>query len=181
MDINAIEKLTVSILNGDLDEFQLLKMSSKDFPLILSNVKKIYGGYVGEKLSKNSPDIVWKTLLKMGVRQIIDLRDCYNSATFRSRCETYGIRYFSYPIHNDPKTIANIVEKFDEFSQLLKEGHFYMHGRTTSYVALCIHWILSCSIDLYTMEFKDEVKRETQVIKRTMPIVDAIIRYKEEH
>ena len=180
MDINELVKIGQLIRNEDIDALQLLRMTSKDFPLILSNVKRIYGGYVGEKLSKNSPDIVWETLLKMGVKQIIDLRYGYNSASFRSKCETYGIRYFSYPIHNDPETIANIVERFDEFSELLKDGHFYMQGRTTSYVVLGIHWILSSNIGLYPMEFKDEVKRNGQIIKRMMPIVNAIIQYKEE-
>ena len=104
MEINELRivRSLLTLRYEDFDEFENMRRNCKDFPSILYFAQKVYGGYVGEKLSKNSPDIVWETLLKMRVRQIIDLRYGYNSSTYRSRCETYGIRYFSYPIHNDP-------------------------------------------------------------------------------
>ncbi len=89
---------------------------------VLDNV---YGGYVGTKISKDRPDSVWEWLKMIGVTRIIDLRYDYKPEAFKSRCEEFGIKYFSYPIHNDPETIANMIEKFYDFSDMIMEGRNY--------------------------------------------------------
>jgi hypothetical protein len=74
-------------------------------PQVLQGIRSVYGGFLGEKLSQDSPKDVWEALARIGVSQIIDLRYHYDSEKFRTRCKEYGISYYNYPIHNDAETI----------------------------------------------------------------------------
>ena len=146
--------------------------------LIYDNV---YGGYVGTKISKDRPDSVWEWLKMMGVTRIIDLRYDYKPEAFKSRCEKFGIRYFSYPIHNDPETIANMVENFYDFSDMIMEGHFYMMGHRRAYIALCPYWVFGNNAGLYPMEARRRIVTDADVMKKALPILYAFAKYKEEH
>lgn len=42
-------------------------------------MRSVYGGFIGEKLSQDSPETAWRKLQKLGVTQLIDLRYNYNS------------------------------------------------------------------------------------------------------
>ena len=150
-------------------------------PLVLQGMVSVYGGFYGDKLSQDSPKEVWEGLRRSGISQIIDLRYDYPSEKFRARCDEYGIRYFSYPIHNDPKTIANIVEKFYDFSDLLSEGHFYMFGRTSSKLALCIYWTFGSNCGLYPLELRQWIAGDDSIMKKALPILNAIVNYKVDH
>ena len=153
--------------------YDLYSMARRERPLILSGMERVVGGYIGEKLSKDSPDNVWETLLHDDVTQMIDLRYGHIPQQFISRCEEYGISYFRYPIHNDPETIANMVENFPKFDKLLRAGHFYMQGRHTSYVMLYIYQKLTkrTVISSYEME---RIGRDTQLMKRIAPLLKAM-------
>ena len=153
----------------------------ESLPLSLRSMVRVYGGFYGEKLSYDSPKEVWEGFRKSGVSQIIDLRYDYPSEKFKARCEKYDIRYFSYPVHNDPETIASMVEKFYDFSDLLSEGHFYMHGRTNSEIALCIYWALGSNNGLYPLELRQRIMDDEDVMKKALPILNAIVKYKVDH
>lgn len=150
-------------------------------PLVLQGMVSIYGGFFGDKLSQDNPKEVWEGLRRSGITQIIDLRYDYPSEKFKVRCDEYGIRYFSYPIHNDPETIANIVEKFYDFSDLLSEGHFYMFGRTSSKIALCIYWTFGSNCGLYPLELRQRIAGDDRIMKKALPILNAIVKYKVDH
>ena len=150
-------------------------------PLVLQGMVNVYGGFFGDKLSQDSPEEVWNALRKCGISQIIDLRYAYHSEQFKARCKAYGISYFSYPIHNDPETIANIVEKFYDFSDLLNEGHFYMMGRTSSIIALCIYWAFGSNCGLYPLELRQSLTSNDHYMKKALPILNGIVKYKVEH
>ena len=142
---------------------------------------KVYGGYIGTKISKDRPDSLWEWLKRMGVTRIIDLRYDYKPEAFKSRCEEFGIRYFSYPVHDDPKTIANMVENFYDFSDMIMEGHFYMMGHRRAYTALCLYWVFGNNSGLYPMEVRHSIATNADMMKKVLPILNAFAKYKEEH
>lgn len=150
-------------------------------PLVIRGMDSVYGGFYGDKLSQDSPKEVWEALRKCGISQIIDLRYDYHSEHFKARCKAYGISYFSYPIHNDPETIANIVEKFYDFSDLLNEGHFYMHGCTNSEITLCFYWVFGCNCGLYPLELRKSITSHERCMKKALLILNGIVKYKAEH
>ena len=180
-----VEWLELSELRRSREEFR------ERLPLVLRLAEEVlggyfyeklpFGGYVGEKLSKDSPDNVWEGLKRMGVTQIIDLRYKYKYEVFKSRCGEHGIKYFSYPLHNDPETIANMVQKFDDFSVLIREGHFYMMGHKSSYIALCVNWAFGSNAGLYPIEFRHLLTKNNLVMKKTLPILNAIAKYRVEN
>ena len=141
----------------------------------------VYGGYIGTKLSKDRPDSVWEWLKMMGVTRIIDLRYDYKPEAFKLRCEEFGIKYFSYPVHNDPETIANMVENFYDFSDMIMEGNFYMMGHRRAYIALCVYWMFGSNAGLYPMEARHRITTNADVMKKALPILHAFAKYKEEH
>ena len=53
-------------------------------PHVLQDIRSVYGGFLGEKLSQDSPKDVWEALARIGVSQIIDLRYHYDSEKFRN-------------------------------------------------------------------------------------------------
>ena len=142
---------------------------------------KVYGGYVGTKISKDKPNSVWEWLKKMDITRIIDLRYDYKPEAFKSRCEEFGIRYFSYPVHDDPETIANMVENFNDFSDMIMDGHFYMMGHRRAYTALCLYWVFGNNSGLYPMEVRHSVATNADMMKKALPILNAFAKYKEEH
>jgi len=149
-------------------------------PPVLRDMRSVYGGFIGKKLSQDSPKEVWEALVSAGVSQIIDLRYHYNSEKFETCCKEYGISYYNYPIHDDAETIAGMVENYSRFTELLCNGDFYMQGRNTSYVALCLYWALSKCPGLYPYDLRREIKHNQQVMKRVVPILYAMNRYGEE-
>lgn len=162
------------------NKFWELRMLRDRVHPFLRLARQVYGGYIGEKLSQNSPDAVWESLKKMGITQIIDLRYDYRFEKFKSRCEEYGIGYYNYPIHNDPDTIANMVENFSSFSELLRNGDFYMQGHHSSYIALCVYWAFSKSPGVYPFELRKEIKQDARLMKRVTSILYAMNKYEEE-
>ena len=135
---------------------------------------KVYGGYVGTKISKDKPDSVWEWLKKMGVTRIIDLRYDYKPEAFKSRCEEFGIKYFSYPVHDDPETIANMVENFYDFSDMIMDEHFYMMGHRRAYTALCLYWVFGNNSGLYPMEVRHRIATNADMMKKALPILNGI-------
>lgn len=96
----------------DLMESYARRRRHDSLPRVLQGMRNVYAGFIGEKLSQDSPKEVWETLTRIGVSQIIDLRYRYDSEKFRVRCKEYGISYYNYPILNDAETIASMVENY---------------------------------------------------------------------
>ena len=163
-----------------LDEFYSFRVWPREPEGILV-YDNVYGGYVGTKISKDRQDSVWHWLKKIGVTRIIDLRYDYKPEAFKSRCEEFGIKYFSYPIHNDPETIANMVENFYDFSDMIMEGNFYMMGHRRAYIALCLYWVFGNNAGLYPIESRHHIATNADVMKKALPILNAFAKYKEEH
>lgn len=164
----------------DMMESYVRQRRHNSLPPVLQDIRSVYGGFIGEKLSQDSPREVWEALVRIGVSQIIDLRYHYDSEKFRTLCREYGISYYNYPIHNDAETIASMVENYSQFTELLCNGHFYMQGRHTSYVALCLYWALSKCPGLYPYDLRREIKHDEQIMKRVVPILYEVNRYSEE-
>ena len=163
----------------DLVELYVRKRRRNSLPFVLQGMRSVYGGFIGEKLSQDSPKEVWEALVKIGVTQIIDLRYHYDSEKFKARCKEYCISYYNYPIHNDAVTISNMVENYSRFTELLCNGHFYMLGLHTSYVALCLYWALSKCPGLYPYEMRKKIKHDQRTMKRVVPILYGMNRYSE--
>ena len=72
---------------NELYNIRGLQRVREELPWFLQLAQNVYGGYVGEKLSKDSPKVVWEGLKRMGVTQIIDLRYNYKTEVFKLRCE----------------------------------------------------------------------------------------------
>lgn len=147
--------------------------TTKDLPPILRWMDKVNGGYIGEKLPKDSSNQVWETLKRAGFKQMIDLRFGHIPQQFIERCEEYGMSYFHYPIHNDPETIASMVENFPKLDELLRTKRFYIQGRHTSYVMLYIYEKLTkrSVLDSYDML---KIGRDAQLRKRINPLLKAM-------
>lgn len=152
----------------------------QSLPPVLKSMRSVYGGFIGERFSQDSPVEVWEALHRMGITQIIDLRYKYYSEKFTSRCKEYGIRYYNYPIHNDAETIANMVENYSSLTELLCNGEFYMMGLHTSYVALSLYWTFSKCPGLYPYELRKEVKHNSKIMERVIPILYAMNKYSDE-
>ena len=167
-------------MTRDLEEILNSWEWRRSLPFVLQNMRSVYGGFIGEKLSYNSPKEVWETLRKFGITQIIDLRYKYCSEKFKSRCKEYGISYYNYPVHNDPETIANMVENYSYFTELLCNGSFYMQGRRSSYVALSAYWTFSKCPGQYPYELRKEIREDAELMKKITPILHAMVTYKEE-
>ena len=73
------------------------------------------------------------------------------------------------------------MEKFYDFSDLLSEGHFYMLGRTSSKIALCVYWVFGSNCGLYPMELRQSISGDERFMKKVMPILNAVVNYKVEH
>ena len=163
----------------DLVELYERKRRRYSLPFVLQGMRSVYGGFIGEKLSQDSPKEVWEALVKIGVTQIIDLRYHYDSEKFKACCKEYCISYYNYPIHNDAVTISSMVENYSRFTELLCNGHFYMLGLHTSYVALCLYWALSKCPGLYPYEMRKQIKHDQRTMKRVVPILYGMNRYSE--
>lgn len=70
---------------------------------------------------------------------------------------------------------------FYDFSDLLNEGHFYMMGRTSSKIALCIYWAFGSNCGLYPLELRQRITGDKHYMKKALPILNGIVKYKVEH
>ena len=133
-------------------------------------------GIIGEKMSYKAPKSYWDALHYADITQIIDLRYKYNNEKFLEQCQKYGFRYYSYPIHNDPDTIANMVRNFYHFTELLTDGGYYMMGRSHGFTAFIIYLSFFNPPATYPMELCHYLKNNKNIMDKAVPIMRAMAR-----
>ena len=110
----------------------------------IQNITTVYGGVRGTTLSSRHNMRHWQTVIDSGVRTIIELRDEDHSDRLCRMCETYGIRYFAFPMdsHSVPNEV--IASRLQQFFELVDNGDFYIAcamGLHRTDMALAIYWI----------------------------------------
>ena len=110
----------------------------------IQNIATVYGGVRGTALSSRHNMRHWQTVVDSGVRTIIELRDEDHSDRLCRMCETYGIRYFAFPMdsHSVPNEV--IASRLQEFFKLVDNGDFYIAcamGLHRTDMALSIYWM----------------------------------------
>lgn len=110
----------------------------------IQNIDTVYGGVRGTTLSSRHNMRYWQTVVDSGIRTIIELRDEDHSDRLCRMCETYGIRYFAFPMdsHSVPNEV--IASRLEEFFKLVDNGDFYIAcamGLHRTDMALSIYWM----------------------------------------
>lgn len=110
----------------------------------IPDLAQVYGGFRGRTLSSTRQQHAWKTMIKSGINQVIDLRADYTSDFYSELCQQSGISYFKYPVAYEDEWIAKMVELFPEFCKLIDKGRFYIAcamGLHRTDIALCTYWV----------------------------------------
>ena len=110
----------------------------------IQNIATVYGGVRGTTLSSRHNMRYWQTVVDSGIRTTIELRDEDHSDRLCRMCETYGIRYFAFPMdsHSVPNEV--IASRLQEFFELIDNGDFYIAcamGLHRTDMALAIYWM----------------------------------------
>ena len=110
----------------------------------IQNIATVYGGVRGTTLSSRHNMRHWQTVVDSGIRTIIELRDEDHSDRLCRMCETYGIRYFAFPMdsHSVPNEV--IASRLQQFFELVDNGDFYIAcamGLHRTDMALAIYWM----------------------------------------
>lgn len=110
----------------------------------IPDIAPVYGGVRGRSMTSKHQGREWPMLLEAGLKTVIDLR--YEDQTKRLGpiCDELGLRYFHFPVGKHGQSAHIMVEKFDEFCQVIDEGDFYIscnEGLHRTDVALCIYWV----------------------------------------
>ena len=110
----------------------------------IQNIATVYDGVRGTTLSSRHNMRHWQTVVDSGIRTIIELRDEDHSDRLCMMCETYGIRYFAFPMdsHSVPNEV--IASRLQEFFELIDSGDFYIAcamGLHRTDMALAIYWM----------------------------------------
>ena len=110
----------------------------------IQNIATVYGGVRGITLSSRHNMRYWQKVVDSGIRTIIELRDEDHSDCLCRMCDTYGIRYFAFPMdsHSVPNKV--IASQLHEFFELIDNGDFYIAcamGLHRTDMALAIYWM----------------------------------------
>ena len=110
----------------------------------IPDLAPVYGGARGRTMSSRHLLYAWKALQEAGIKTIIDLRERDKSDRLPALCGEYGMHYFHYPVDISAETIAQMVELFPQFCQLIDAGDFYIAcamGLHRTDIALCAYWV----------------------------------------
>ena len=110
----------------------------------IPDLAPVYGGARGRTMSSRHQVYAWRALKEAGVKTIIDLREKDKTDRLPSLCEEYGMRYFHYPVATSTETIAQMVELFPQFCELIDAGDFYIAcamGLHRTDIALNAYWL----------------------------------------
>ena len=110
----------------------------------IPDLAPVYGGARGRTMSSRHQAYAWRALQEAGVKTIIDLREKDKTERLPSLCEEYGMRYFHYPVDTAAETIAQMVELFPQFCELIDAGNFYIAcamGLHRTDIALNVYWL----------------------------------------
>lgn len=110
----------------------------------ISDLAPVYGGARGRTMSSRHQTYAWRALQEAGITTIIDLREKDKTERLPALCEEYGMRYFHYPVDTSDETIAQMVDLFPLFCQLMDAGDFYIAcamGLHRTDIALTAYWL----------------------------------------
>ena len=110
----------------------------------IPDLAQVYGGFRGRTLSSPRQLPAWNTMIKSGIKQVIDLRADYSSDFYSELCQSSGISYFKYPVAYEDVWIVKMVELFPELCRLIDNGRFYIAcamGLHRTDIALCTYWV----------------------------------------
>ena len=110
----------------------------------IQNIAAVYGGVRGTTLSSRHNMRHWQTVVDSGIRAIIELRDEGHSDRLCRMCETYGIRYFAFPMdsHSVPNEV--IAPNLQQLFEIIDGGDFYIAcamGLHRTDMALSTYWM----------------------------------------
>lgn len=95
-------------------------------------------------MSSRHQAYAWSALKQAGITIIIDLREKDKTERLHASCTEYGMSYFHYPVDISAETIAQMVELFPQFCQLIDAGDFYIAcamGLHRTDIALNAYWL----------------------------------------
>lgn len=110
----------------------------------IPDLAPVYGGSRGRTMSSRHQAYAWRALQEAGVKTIIDLREKDKTERLPALCEEYGMLYFHYPVDTTTETIAQMVDLFPQFCQLIDAGDFYIAcamGLHRTDIALNAYWL----------------------------------------
>ena len=110
----------------------------------IPDLAAVYGGARGRTMSSRHQAYAWRALQEAGVKTIIDLREKDKTERLPALCEEYGMRYFHYPVDTTAEAIAQMVELFPQFCELIDAGDFYIAcamGLHRTDIALNAYWL----------------------------------------
>lgn len=110
----------------------------------IPDVAPVYGGVRGRTLSSKHHTYAWPTIIKAGVRWVIDLREKDRSVRLPEACGMAGIGYFHYPVDNNADVIDSMIELFPRLCEIIDGGEFYIAcamGLHRTDIALCAYWV----------------------------------------
>ena len=110
----------------------------------IPDLAPVYGGVRGRTMSSRHQAYAWRALREAGVKTIIDLREKDKTERLPALCEEYGMRYFHYPVDTSAEAIAQMVELFPQFCELIDAGDFYIAcamGLHRTDIAMNAYWL----------------------------------------
>ena len=110
----------------------------------IPDLAPVYGGARGRTMSSRHQAYAWRALQEAGVKTIIDLREKDKTERLPALCEEYGMLYFHYTVDTTTETIAQMVDLFPQFCQLIDAGDFYIAcamGLHRTDIALNAYWL----------------------------------------
>ena len=133
---------------SDVEEISADNFSTMNFARLqqtrISDLAPVYGGARGRTMSSRHQFYAWRALKEAGVRTIIDLRLTDHTDRLPALCEENGMRYFHYPVDTSAEAVAQMVELFPQFCQLMDAGDFYIAcamGLHRTDIALNAYWL----------------------------------------
>lgn len=110
----------------------------------IPDIAPVYGGVRGRTMSSRHQGYAWPIIRNAGVKTYIDLREADQSNRLPHLCQLNGLKYFHYPVDNHTRTIAQMVELFQQFCEQIDRGDFYIAcamGLHRTDIALCTYWV----------------------------------------
>ena len=150
----------------------------------IPDIASVYGGVRGRTMSSRHQHYAWPAIVEAGVKRIIDLRDADKSDAMPHLCEQYGLDYFHYPIDNAAQIIAQMVEQFPNFCELIDEGDFYIAcamGLHRTDIALCTYWVFyAADKGIEPPPIRGYRREEDHNTNKIMRVLNAFYQYKTE-
>lgn len=110
----------------------------------IPDIAPVYGGVRGRTMSSRHQSYAWPVIKEAGIKTIIDLREMDKSDKFPYTCKHHGLDYFHYPLDNQARTVAQMVELFPQFCEQIDMGDLYIAcamGLHRTDIALCAYWV----------------------------------------